>query len=394
MSTDSIRCVHVIVPEPDGLIGGADMHVRDLAAAQAHRGTTQPTVFATLSDTFANRVRAVEVDCVSTAGQGRRAIVPTLRRLIVQRGIEIVHSHGYDATWWALAALATVRRRPPLVVTCHGWIETTTKLKVWSILDRAANRLAAGVIVVSDELVAPAVRDATRARVFALVPNGVVPTPATVSKVAGEAVRARWGLPADSLLVGAVGRLSLEKRHDVFINACRLVASTHPSVRFVLAGGGTLRAEIASQIAAAGLSERFHLLGVIDEPEELLAELAVVVQPSDVETTSRVVLEAMMQARPIVATDVGGTATLLRHGVSGMLTPPGDAARIAAEVARLLDDPGRAAAMGDTARQAALAGYDADTMAAGVDDVYRAVLGRISVLPSTWIRARAPSPGG
>jgi glycosyltransferase involved in cell wall biosynthesis len=383
VSPDPIRCVHVIVPEPDGSTGGADMHVRDLAAAQARRGTSQPVVFATSSHAFATRMRAVEVDCVSTAGQGRRAILPALRQLMVERQVEIVHSHGYDATWWALAALATLRRRAPLVVTCHGWIETTAKLRVWSALDRCANRLAKGVIVVSDELVAPAVRDATRARVFALVPNGVLPGRAAV----GAALRARWGLPSGVPLVGAMGRLSPEKRHDVFVDACGLVASTHPSVRFVLAGGGPLHAEVARRIAAAGLRERFHLLGVVDEPEELLAELAVVVQPSDVETTSRVVLEAMMQARPIVATDVGGTATLLRHEVSGMLVPPRDAARIAAEVTRLLDEPGRATRMGKAAREAALSGYDASTMAAGVDDVYRAVLGRAAELPGTWIRA-------
>jgi glycosyltransferase involved in cell wall biosynthesis len=184
-----------------------------------------------------------------------------------------------------------------------------------------------------------------------------------------------------------MGRLALEKGHDVFIDASRIIAAANPNVRFAIAGGGPLRAELTRRIAATGLSERLQLLGVVDDPRALLAELAVVVQPSDVESTSRVVLEAMMQARPIVATDVGGTSTLLRHGVSGVLVPPRDPARIAAEVTELLADPDRAARMGENARQAASAEHSAEVMADGVDDVYRGVLGGRAERPSTWIRA-------
>ncbi len=61
----------------------------------------------------------------------------------------------------------------------------------------------------------------------------------------------------------------------------------------MLAGGGPLRDEIAQTVVAAGLQEQFHLLGMVEDPELLLSELAVLVQPSDTETTSRVVLEAM-----------------------------------------------------------------------------------------------------
>ena len=265
MTANPIRCVHVIVPEPDGSVGGADMHVRDLAVAQAKRGNARPVVFTTLSHSFARRIRDVGVECFSTAGRSQRAVLPELRRLIARRRIEIVHSHGYEATWWAVAALATLRRPPPLVVTCHGWIETTPKLKAWSALDRLANRYASGVIVVSDELIAPALPGASRARVFALVPNGVPPAPPRVTTAAARALtRERWGLRTGVPLVGAMGRLALEKRHDVFIDASRLIAASSPDVHFLIAGGGPLRAQLTQQIAAAGLSERFQLLGVVE----------------------------------------------------------------------------------------------------------------------------------
>src|ERR1700742_5048533 len=54
--------LHVIVPEPEGSVGGADMHVRDLASAQRQQGTITPLVFETLSPTFARRVRETGVE--------------------------------------------------------------------------------------------------------------------------------------------------------------------------------------------------------------------------------------------------------------------------------------------------------------------------------------------
>jgi len=202
----TVRVLHVLVPEPEGSVGGADAHVRDLAAAQLNSGTSSPVVFATLSPSFARQVRATGVECRSTAGAGARAVLPTLRALLRERA-DVVHSHGYDATWWTVAALATLRRPPPLVVTCHGWIETSPKLRVMSALDRLANRSAAGIVLVSEELVPVALRHAARARAIAVVPNGV---PIRPLRDRGDA-RCALGLPSDRLVVAAMGRLTTEK---------------------------------------------------------------------------------------------------------------------------------------------------------------------------------------
>jgi glycosyltransferase involved in cell wall biosynthesis len=380
-----VRCLHVVVPEPPDSVGGADMHVRDLAAAQLRLGATDPTVFETLSPPFAARVREAGVACVSVAGRRGLAVLNALRRVILDRRIDVVHAHGYDGTWWAVAARASVRRRPALVVTCHGWIETSRRLRLMSVADRAATRLAAGVIVVSDELVAPALELAGRATAFAVVPNGVPIVPLQD----GTGIRDRLGIPRDAVLVGAMGRLSPEKRHDRFLGACALVATRRRDVHFVLAGGGPLRAALIRQARALGLSGRLHLTGVVDRPQALLRELDVVVQPSDAETTSRVVLEAMVQARPVVATRVGGTERLIRHEVDGLVVEAGSPEPVAAQVLRVLGDPVLAARLGGTARRTAVREFDVVDMAAGVDDVYAAVLGREPARPQTWVRRRS-----
>ena len=379
----TVRVLHVLVPEPEGSVGGADAHVRDLAAAQLNSGTSSPVVFATLSPSFARQVRATGVECRSTAGAGARAVLPTLRALLRERA-DVVHSHGYDATWWTVAALATLRRPPPLVVTCHGWIETSPKLRVMSALDRLANRSAAGIVLVSEELVPVALRHAARARAIAVVPNGV---PIRPLRDRGDA-RCALGLPSDRLVVAAMGRLTTEKRHDVFVEAAARIAKRRMDVVFVLAGEGPLRKALVDEARRAGLGDRFVLLGCVADPDAVFAAANVVVQPSNTETTSRVILEAMAQARPVVATAVGGTPSIVRSGTTGRLIPPGDVDALMTATLELLDDPAAASRIGLAARARVNERFAVAEMAAAVDDVYRAVLGGLPRRPGTWTRDR------
>ena len=74
------------------------------------------------------------------------------------------------------------------------------------------------------------------------------------------------------------------------------------------------------------------------------------VQSSDYEGTPNSVLEAMALRTPIVATDVGGTAELVAHGVHGLIVPPGDVDALAGAIERALSDPAAMLARADAAR--------------------------------------------
>jgi glycosyltransferase involved in cell wall biosynthesis len=77
------------------------------------------------------------------------------------------------------------------------------------------------------------------------------------------------------------------------------------------------------------------------------------------------ILEAMLAARPIVATAVGGITEVVEDGVTGYLVPPRDASALAAPIAALLKDPEQAARMGAAGRARALTAHSVDRM---VDD--------------------------
>ncbi|MGO1081295.1 glycosyltransferase [Inquilinus sp. CA228] len=104
---------------------------------------------------------------------------------------------------------------------------------------------------------------------------------------------------------------------------------------------------------------------------EVLAEADLFVWPAINEAFGMALLEAQAAGLPAVAGaaggDAGGVAEILRHGETGLLVPPGDAAAFADAVAALLDDPARRRAMGEAARANVLARHDIAAAAAILD---------------------------
>ena len=96
---------------------------------------------------------------------------------------------------------------------------------------------------------------------------------------------------------------------------------------------------------------------------------------------SYVVLEAMIVGVPLVATTVGGIPEVVEDGVTGLLVPPRDPAALAAAIARLLDDPARASALGDAARRWAARECSLEAMVRAVETVYEVALAEAGVVP-------------
>ena len=119
-------------------------------------------------------------------------------------------------------------------------------------------------------------------------------------------------------IVGNVARLSAQKGQSVLIEAAPLVLERHPDVSFVIAGDGELREELQRQIDAAGLGERFELLGARTDVPEVLASLDVFALPSLFEGLCIAVLEAQAVGVPVVATGVGGLVETVIPGETGV----------------------------------------------------------------------------
>jgi glycosyltransferase involved in cell wall biosynthesis len=73
------------------------------------------------------------------------------------------------------------------------------------------------------------------------------------------------------------------------------------------------------------------------------------------------VLEPMAQGKTVIASRVGGIPEQIKHGVSGLLVPPGDEAALADAMAGVLADPAWAARLGKAARERIASHFAIDT---------------------------------
>lgn len=140
-----------------------------------------------------------------------------------------------------------------------------------------------------------------------------------------------------------VGRVTPEKGLDLLLDALAHVAGPW---RLTVVGDGLALPAIRRRVEHAGWSDRVTLRGWLDGRAltEAYQQAAVVVVPSRwPEPFGIVGLEAMAQARPVVACDIGGIPEWLRDGDGGRLVPPGDAASMASQIDALLNNPDEAA---------------------------------------------------
>jgi glycosyltransferase involved in cell wall biosynthesis len=170
-----------------------------------------------------------------------------------------------------------------------------------------------------------------------------------------------------------VGVLERYKNVEGLAAAWRIVSRRVPDASLRLVGSGT-QVEVAEALVQEGVQWDEYV-----EPAELaraLDESRVLLLPSAAEGLGRVVIEAFLRGRPVVATRVGGIPDIVEHEVSGLLVPPGDNEALARAIERVLTDHDLAVRLGAAARERAALWLATPTdYAHNVRSVVDAVLG-------------------
>lgn len=176
--------------------------------------------------------------------------------------------------------------------------------------------------------------------------------------------------PKGTLVVGSVGRLDLMKAHDVLLRAIAQVEG----VRVVILGEGEQHSALEKLAVDLGVSDRVELPGWVDNPHAYLSEFDVMALPSRSEGFPLTVVEAMLAARPIVATRVGSVAEAVTNGETGLLVDKDDVNGLAAALRCLRDDPALRLRLGQQGREVAVAHFTAKQMAVSYEHLWHKVL--------------------
>jgi len=144
---------------------------------------------------------------------------------------------------------------------------------------------------------------------------------------------------ADVPVVGLAARPAPEKGLGYLAEVVALVAREFPTVRFLVAGEFPWRGHFQRSFARSELGERVLFLGHMDDIESFYGSCDVMILTSgdrSIELSSNAIIEAMSAARPVVVTNVGGMAEVVRDGHNGFVAPPDDPELFASRIALLL----------------------------------------------------------
>ncbi|KAF0118427.1 MAG: glycosyltransferase [Rhodospirillaceae bacterium] len=265
--------------------------------------------------------------------------VDRLVRLILERGITIVHARSRAPAWSAFAAAS--RTGVPFLTTFHG----TYTLGPWAIKKPYNAIMVQGnrVIAISNFIAAhiQTVYDVAPERIR-VIPRGVDLNrfdPAALHPNRLIALARAWRLPEDRPLILLPGRLTRWKGHEILIEAlarlgrrdvcCLLVGADQGRTRY--------RAELVQKIRDAGLQDVVHITDPCsDMPAAYMLTDVVVSASLEPEAFGRVAVEAQAMGRPVIATNHGGSRETIVPNETGWLVPPGDAGALAHVLARLL----------------------------------------------------------
>ena len=279
-----------------------------------------------------------------------------LFRLMLREKPDLVHTHtakagtvgrvaGLMYRWLTPATLVGKPRRCRLVHTYHGHVfhgyYGPAKTRLFLMIEKLLARLVTDRIIVITGQQRDEINQkfhVGRADQFAVIPLGIDLNIYSNWKERRERFRQELNAGADEILVGIVGRLTEIKNHQLFLQVAALLKKTNRrNVRFVIIGDGHLRRKIEKYVDELGLRGDVQFLGSRQDPENFYPALDVVALTSLNEGTPLSLIEGMANARPVIATAVGGVVDLL-----------GAKASAQTEQGFTLHERGLAVASGDT----------------------------------------------
>jgi len=185
-------------------------------------------------------------------------------------------------------------------------------------------------------------------------------------------------------IVLGVGRLAAKKGFVHLIRACQELKRLGNPVECVIAGDGPEWHNLFAERQNLNLQDSVHMAGALTQPDirALYRRAAVLVVPSVVTTSGdmdgipNVILEAMAMRVPVIATNTGGIAEVVRDGWNGILVPAGNAEALAASIRKLLNDPAERSRLGSNGRADVVERFDADRNVAPLARLLEAAIRR------------------
>lgn len=298
--------------------------------------------------------------------------------LIRKHRFDVVHTHTSKAGIIGRAA-AKLAGVPVIVHTPHGHIFHSyfgpIKTKLFYTLEVIFAGFCDKIITLTDKCKEEHIKlGIANPQKFSTIHSGISLERFRERSFDINKIKADLNIPAASKVVGTVARLEPIKGVNFFIDSMQEIAKSYPDAYFLIVGDGRQRKILEAKVRELGLEEKVVFTGIRDDVPELISAMDVFVLPSLNEGMGRVLVEAGLLSKPIVATRVSGIPELVQDNATGILVEPANPQALAAGIIELLSDPQKARTMGDNARLRMAEHFSAEKMVDKIDALYKELL--------------------
>lgn len=335
MNPKKIKILHAI---RQGKIGGGETHVLDLVQ-QLDKNAFESVVLAFTDGPLITELKSLGIKTyvILTEKPFDIRVWKTVASLMETENIDILHAHGTRAqsnTFWAAKKL-----RIPVIYTVHGWsfhINQNALIKKIRILsERFLVRKADITICVSENNLSEGQSNFRMDKAL-VIKNGVnfVKFNADFSY---KDIRHEFNIDNESLIVGYIARITVQKDPFTFIRAAAKVPDDL-NIKFIMIGDGDLKSESLALANQLKIGNKFIFSGFRQDVPEILNILDIYCLPSLWEGLPIGLLEAMAMRKATISSAVDGTKEVIEDGVNGLLMKPGDDEGLANSIIKLAGD--------------------------------------------------------
>lgn len=326
-------------------VGGAQIHVRDLAKALLAQGH-DVLVMTGLGSPYQEALQQFQIPhqiCPTLKreiGLHDLQAIGLLRQFIRRFQPDLVSTHSSKAG--ILGRLVCASLGVSCLFTAHGWAFTTgvpePTRTVYRWIEKLVEPLSDRIICVSDYDRQLGLQAGMSGQRLVTIHNGMPDIPPKLHAV-------QTAEPPTQILM--VGRFERQKDHDTLLRAFQTVSGASLS----LVGDGPQLKAMQGLATELGIAERVEFLGYRTDVGQLMSLAHLFVLISHWEGFPRTTLEAMRAALPVLVSDVGGAAEAVVEGETGYCVPQGDVATLRARLKVLVADAELRQNMGQAARQ-------------------------------------------
>lgn len=193
-------------------------------------------------------------------------------------------------------------------------------------------------------------------------------------------LREEFGIKPEEFVIGIASRFNLNKGHEIFLQAAKIILFGMPGgrkdLKFMVVGGAVFDQDksrekyLRDMADTLGIKDKVVFTGFRQDMPEVYASMDVFVLASFAEACGRVVLEAMSSGKPVIVTNSGGNPEMVKDEVNGLLFEPGNARALADKILLLANNPMLVNKMGEAGRKMAEENFGIEKNVAQTQKIY------------------------